>query len=60
MTWMKLVEKDLEIVKVNLIAKGGNGNTRSVVINDHKDIAKHRHIWKIVIDRAVSTGDGGA
>ena len=60
MTWIKLIEKDLENARINLILKDSDNNTKSVEISDHEQIAKHRHIWKIVVDRAVSATDGGA
>ena len=60
MTWMKLVEKDLENIKVNVIIKDSNENIRNLEIKDHKELANHRHVWKIVVDRAVSNKDGGA
>ena len=60
MTWMKLVEKDLENIKVNVIIKDSNENIRKLEIKDHKELANHRHVWKIVVDRAVSNKDGGA
>ena len=47
MTWMKLIEKDLENIKINLVIKGSDTNTKCIEINDHENIAKHRHIWKL-------------
>ena len=60
MTWMKLVEKDFENIKVNVIIKDSNENIRNLEIKDHKELANHRHVWNIVVDRAVSNKDGGA
>ena len=60
MTWIKLIEKDLENIKINLVIKDSDKNTKCIEIGDHEKIAKHRHVWKLVVDRAVSTTDGGA
>ena len=60
MTWMKLIEKDLENIKINLVIKDRDKNTKCIEINDHEKIAQHRHVWKLVVDRAVSATDGGA
>ena len=60
MTSIKLIEKDLENVRINLILKDSNNNTKSVEISDQGEIAKHRHIWRIVVDHTVSAMDGEA
>ena len=58
--WMKLIEKDLENIKINLLIKDSDKNTKCIEINHHEKNAKRRHEKKLVVDRAVSATDGGA
>ena len=60
--WMKLIEKDLEKikVKVNLMIKYSHKNTKSIEVSTHAEIAKCRHVWNLAVDCAVSDADGGA
>ena len=42
---------------VNLVIKDSDKNTKCIETSDHEKIAKHRHVRKLVVDRAVSTMD---
>ena len=49
LTWLKLVKKDLENVKVKVVVKGGGLKTV-----EHEEVAKNRQNWQCVINSAMS------
>ena len=55
---VELIEKDLENIESNMIIKDSDENTECIEITYHEELARHRHVWNIEVDRAVSTTDG--
>ncbi len=55
---MELIEKDLPNIRISLVIKNSDKNTKCIKINDHEQILKQRHEWKLVDDSTVSATDG--
>ena len=54
-TWLKLIKKDLEKVKVKMMVSGGGHFDRNYdVKNYHELLAKHRQHWQMVVNSAMS------
>ena len=55
-TWLKLVDKDFENVSIKVMVKNGGGIYSVSIRNcSHEMLANNRHIWQVVVDRAVSS-----
>ena len=54
---MKLIEKDLENIKVNLLIKDSDKNTKCIEMNNHEKIAKTcRHMEACGSPRSIRYG----
>ena len=49
LTWLRLVEKDLEKCKVVVVTNGGGRSSLT-----HKQMANNRSLWQTLVSRAVS------
>jgi hypothetical protein len=59
-TWLKLIDKDLENINIKVAVVNGDGTNHRYEICNHEILAKNRHIWQVVVNRAMSLEDGRA
>ena len=54
LTWLRQIEKDLEKVEFNKVVKNSDGSFKTVRVKEHEKMAENRHIWRLIVDRAMS------
>ena len=55
LTWIKQIEKDLEKVEFKILVKNNkDGSFNTVQVKECKQMARNRHIWRPIVDRAMS------
>ncbi len=54
LTWLRQIEKDLEKVEFNTVLKNRDGSFKTVRVKEHEKMAENRHIWRLIVDRAMS------
>ena len=47
-----IIEKDLENVRINVVLNNV-GKIARVILQNHEQLARNRHIWDVVINRAM-------
>ena len=54
LTWLKQIEKDLEKVEFKTAVKNRDGSFNTVEVKEHEQMAQNRHVWRLIVDRAMS------
>ena len=57
-TWLKIIDKELENIKIKVAVVNGDGINHKYELCNHEILAKNRHIWQVVVNRAMSQEDG--